>query len=204
VDRNQDRLASGKVDLSGDFLSHFSMPRRMTEMPLHLEPLEIQDKLQDYSSVLLVSCPVCPPVSLATDRNEPFMEFFKHGIKTAAFEDYLEDIRKRLASDGIRTGTFTSYLPCAATCLWTSGQRHRLLRRARGYDAALVFGCESARYTVEDTLRDTDCDVILAMELVGVTNAHLRFEFPLTIRLDNQARVQANERLARAAMRHAG
>lgn len=172
-------------------------------MPLHLEPLDIGDRLRNYSSVLLVSCPVCPPVSLATDKNQPFIEFFKHGIKTPAFEEHLANIRKRLEHDGIRTGTFTSYLPCAATCLWTGGQRHRLLRRARDYDAALVFGCESARYTVEDTLKDTDCDVILAMELVGVTNANLRFEFPLTVRLDSLARVHANEREERAGTRQA-
>lgn len=173
-------------------------------MPLHLEPLDIFDKLQDYESVLLVSCPICPPVSLATDKNQPFMEFFKHGIKTPAFEEHLETLRERLEQDGIKTGTFTSYLPCAATCLWTSGQRHRLLRHAGDYDAALVFGCESARYTVEDTLKDTDCDVILGMELVGVTNANLRIGFPLTISLENPSRVSANERVERAATRLAG
>lgn len=173
-------------------------------MPLHLEPLDIYDRLRDYKSVLLVSCPVCPPVSLATDSNQPFMEFFKHGIKTPAFEDHLEKLRTRLEQDGIQTGTFTSYLPCAATCLWTSGQRRRLLRRAAGYDAALVFGCESARYTVEDTLQGTDCDVILGMELVGVTNANLRIRFPLTIRLENPARVHASERVEPAETRLTG
>ena len=173
-------------------------------MPLHLEPLDIYDKLQEYASVLLVSCPICPPVSLATDKNMPFMEFFRHGIKTPAFEDHLDTLRARLEHDGIRTGVFTSYLPCAATCLWTSGQRHRLLRRASDYDAALVYGCESARYTVEDTLRDTDCDVILGMELVGVTNANLRFEFPLKVSLEKQTCVSANERTERAANTLAG
>lgn len=163
-------------------------------MPLHLEPLDIYDKLQRYSSVLLVSCPVCPPVSLATDKGAPFMEFFKHGIKTPAYEEFLGEVRERLEHDGIRTGVFTSYLPSAATCLWTAGQRKRLLRRANDFDAALVMGCESARLTVDDTLKDTNCDVHLAMQLVGVTNANLKFEFPLTVKLDNQARVHANER----------
>jgi len=162
-------------------------------MPLHLEPLDLYDKLQGYSSVLLVSCPVCPPVSLATDKEMPFMEFFKHGIKTPAYEEFLGEVRQHLERDGISTGVFTSYLPCAATCLWTAGQRKRLLKRAGEYDAAVVMGCESARYTVEQTLKGTDCDVFLAMQLVGVTNANLKFEFPLTVRLDNQARVHANE-----------
>lgn len=163
-------------------------------MPLHLEPLDLYGKLQSYSSVLLVSCPVCPPVSLATDRNMPFIEFFKHGIKSPAYEEFLGEVRERLEQDGIKTGVFTSYLPSAATCLWTAGQRNRLLKRAGEFDAALVMGCESARHTVEQTLKETDCDVLLAMQLVGVTNANLKFEFPLTVRLDNQARVHANER----------
>ena len=168
-------------------------------MPLHLEPLDLYDKLQRYSSVLLVSCPVCPPVSLATDKDMPFIEFFKHGIKTPAYEEFLGEVRERLEQDGVRTGVFTSYMPCAATCLWTAGQRNRLLKRAGEFDAALVMGCESARHTVKEALKDTNCKVHLAMQLVGVTNANLKFEFPLTIRLDNQARVHANERAERVS-----
>lgn len=162
-------------------------------MPFHLEPLDLYDELQQYSSVLLVSCPVCPPVSLATDRELPLMEFFRHGIKTPAYEQYLGEIRMRLEQAGIKTGVFTSYLPCAAACLWSTGQRNRLLKRAKEFDAALVMGCESAHYTVAQTLRDTDCEVLLGMRLVGITNANLTFRFPLTITLDNQARVHANE-----------
>ena len=167
-------------------------------MPLHLEPLDLSDKLQSYKSILIVSCPVCPPVSLASDNDAPLIEFFKHGIKTPAYEDYLRELRQSLERDGIDTGVFTSYLPCAVACLWTSGQRKRLLKRAAGYDAAMVMGCESMRVTVEQTLKDTDCDVFLAMELVGITNAKLKFGFPLTVRLDNMTRVSANERTAHA------
>ncbi len=167
-------------------------------MPLHLEPLELRDRLQNYKSVLIVSCPVCPPVSLAGDNDSPLIEFFKHGIKTPAFEKHIAEIRESLENDGIETGVFTSYLPCAAACLWTNGQRNRLLKRARGYDAALVMGCESARQTVEQTLKDTGCDVVLAMQLVGITNAKLKFQLPLTISLDDLSRVNANERAGHA------
>lgn len=162
-------------------------------MPLHLEPLDVSVELESYKSVLIVSCPVCPPVSLATDKGSPFIEFFKHGIKTGAYEDYIHEICESLEQRGKKTGVFTSYVPCAATCLWTKGQRNRLLKRAQNYDAALVMGCESARYTVEETLKNTNCDVILGMELVGITNASLNFEFPLTVKLENLARVSANE-----------
>ena len=167
-------------------------------MPLHLEPLDLSDRLRDDSSALIVTCPVCPPASLASDNDSPFIEFFKHGIKTPAYENFVADLRETLERRNIKTGVFTSYMPCPTTCLWTSGQRNRLLKRARDYDAVLVMGCESARYTVEEALKDADCDVILAMQLVGITNASLKFEFPFTVRLGNLARVNANERTAQA------
>jgi hypothetical protein len=128
------------------------------------------------------------------------MEFFKHGIKTGTYEDYVREIRESLGRHGVRTGVFTSYAPCAATCLWTKGQRNRLLKRAKGYDAALVMGCESARRTVEETLKSTDCEVVLAMKLVGITNASLKFELPFTVKLENVARVSANERVEDASI----
>lgn len=163
-------------------------------MPLHLEPQDVSAELDGFKSVLIVSCPICPPVSLATEKDSPLIEFFKHGIKTRAYEDHLLEIRQSLARRGIRTGVFTSYLPCPATCLWTEGQRNRLLKLAKDYEAALVMGCESARCTVEEALENTNCQVVLGMQLVGITNANLRFKFPFTVKLENLARVNAHER----------
>ena len=89
---------------------------------------------------------------------------------------------------------FTSYMPCPTTCFWTSGQRKRLLKRALDFDAVLVMGCESARCTVEQALAGTNCRVILAMQLAGITNAKLKIEFPLNVELDDFSRVAAKER----------
>lgn len=165
-------------------------------MPLHLEPLDIADGLQDHSSALIVTCPICPPASLASDSDSPLIDFFKRGIKTPAYEDFVSELTETLGQRGIRTGVFTSYLPSPIACGWTRGQRNRLLKRARGFDAVLVMGCESARHTVEQTLKDTDCKVILGMQLVGITNASLKFEFPFTLRLGDLACVDANQRAA--------
>jgi len=162
-------------------------------MPLHLKPLDMSSELEGYDSVLIVSCPICPPVSLATDKGSPLIELFKSGIKTRAYEDHIRDIRETLEQRGVKTSVFTSYVPTTAMCLWTTGQRNRLLKRAKGYQAAVVMGCESARVTVEEALKDTDCAVLLAMQLVGITNAKLKFEFPFTIKLEDLARVDANE-----------
>lgn len=167
-------------------------------MPLHLRSFDLSESLGSYRSVLLVSCPVCPPTSLASDNDSPLIEFFKHGIKTPAYENHLNEIRKSMEARGIRAGVFTSYLPCPTTCMWTSGQRNRLRKRAMHYDAALVMGCESAQRTVEEALEDTKCDVILGMRLVGLTNARLKFKFPLNIELDSPTRVNAHEHAGHA------
>ncbi|MDJ0750696.1 MAG: hypothetical protein QNJ11_14510 [Woeseiaceae bacterium] len=165
-------------------------------MPLHLEPLNISDELQEHSSALIVTCPICPPASLASDSDSPLIDFFKRGIKTPAYEDFIGELTRTLEQRGIKTGVFTSYLPSPIACGWTKGQRKRLLKRARNFDTVLVMGCESARYTVEETLKDTDCEVILAMRFVGITNASLTFEFPFTLRLGDLACVDANQQAA--------
>ncbi len=153
-------------------------------MPVHMEPRDVSADLEKFHSVLIVSCPVCPPMCLAMQHKSPFIEFFKRGIKTGAFEDYVQSIRKPLEQRGVRTGAFTMHVPTPMMCLWTKGQRSRLLKRARDYEAVVILGCDSAAYTAQETLKDTDCQVIQGMRMVGTTNATLRFRFPLTIDLD--------------------
>jgi len=160
-------------------------------MPLHLKPVDVSAELEGFSSALIVSCPVCPPVSLAVQKGTPLIEFFKRGLKTGAFEDHIEELRERLEKRGVRTGVFCTYTPLPTMCLWTEGQRRRLLKRAKDYEAVLVLGCETARYTVEQTLENTDCRVLQAMQTTGLTNATVKFQFPLTVSLDNVTRVDA-------------
>ena len=160
-------------------------------MPIHLEPQDVSAELSNYGSVLIVSCPVCPPMSVAMQQDSPFIDLFKTGLKTGAFEDYIQSLRKPLEKRGIRTGTFCAHIPTPMMCLWTRGQRSRLSRRARDFEAVVVLGCESATYTVQETLKNTACKVIQGMRVVGTTNATLTFRFPLRIDLDTH-RVLSN------------
>ena len=152
-------------------------------MPVHLEPLDVIANLEKYSSVLIVSCPVCPPMCVAMQRNAPFIEFFKTGLKTGAFEDLIQSIREPLEQHGIRTGAYSIHIPTPMMCLWTDWQRSRFLKRAKDYEAVLVLGCDSATYTVQQVLKDTECQVIPGMQMIGTTNATLKFRFPLTVDL---------------------
>jgi hypothetical protein len=153
-------------------------------MPVHLEPRDVSADLENFNSVLIVSCPVCPPMCLAMQQNSPFIEFFKRGLKTGAFEDYIQSIRKPLEQRGMPTGAYSIHTPTPMMCLWTKGQRRRLLKRARDYEAVLVLGCDSAAYTAQEALKNTTCQVIQGMRMIGTTNATLKVRFPMTIDLD--------------------
>ena len=150
-------------------------------MPVNLTPRDVSADLAGFSSVLIAACPVCPPMCLAMQRNEPFIEFFKHGTKTGAFEDYIRSIRNALSERGVRTGVFSIHIPTPMMCLWTKRQRARLLKRARDYEAVLVLACDSGTESVKDALQNTDCQVIQALDMDGVINATTSIHFPLTV-----------------------
>ena len=168
-------------------------------MPLHLKPLDVSGDVENVGSALIVSCPVCPPASLAIQRNSPFIEFFKRGLKTGAFEDHIKELRQPLEQRGIRTDVFSIYAPVPTMCLWTRGQRKRLLKRAKDFDAVLVLGCDSATYSVRQALKDTECQIIQAMQMTGITNATVKLQFPLTVNLEETARVGEREETGKEA-----
>lgn len=153
-------------------------------MPLFLEPRDVLADLEDFDSVLIVSCPICPPMSLAMQKHQPFIEFFKHGIKTQAFEDYVRSIQEPLEKRGVRTDAYTIRAPSPLMCLWTAGQRRRLVKRAQGYAAVLVLGCNSATSTVEEALKDSDCQVVQGMRMKALANATMKFRFPMKVDFD--------------------
>lgn len=150
-------------------------------MPVSLEPLDVEAECEAFNSVLIVSCPVCPPMSLAMRTGTPFIEPLKRGLKTRAFEDHINAIREPLERRGVRTGVYSAYMPCPTMCLWTKGQRRRFQKRAMDYEAVLVLGCDSATQTARETLKESDCQVIQGMQGIGIANATMRFRFPMTV-----------------------
>ncbi len=158
-------------------------------MPLTLVSRDASGELEGIQSALVLSCPVCPQVSLAMERRSPLIELFKTGLKTRAFEDYVLEIRESLEQRGIRTRAFSMVAPLPTMCLWTRGQRARLRRRARGYEAVLVLGCESSVRTAEKALEGMSCKVVSGMRVVGITNAAVTYRFPMTLELEDADRV---------------
>ena len=125
LQRNSWHAPCSATNLSGDPAA--KGPLNITEervMPLSLVTRDVSADLEKVRSVLIVSCPVCPPVSLAVQKNSPLIEFFKSGVKTRAFEDYIKAIREPLEQRGVRTGVLSMYTPFPPMCLWTEGQRN--------------------------------------------------------------------------------
>ena len=171
-------------------------------MPINLELTDVSGALEDVRSVLIVLCPVCPQFSLAMREDTPWLEVFKTGLKTGALEDHINEILDPLRRRGVRTGVFTMRLPLPMMCLWTKGQRKRLLKRARDYEAVVVLGCDSAAFTAVQVLKGTDCRVIQAMRMVGITNATITHRFPLRFELQEATRVQIGQVGAQSHERH--
>ena len=163
-------------------------------MPVNLTPKDVSAELAEFNSVLIASCPVCPPMCVAMQNDAPFIEFFKHGIKTEAFEAYIQSIRDSLTKRGVRTGVFSIHTPTPMMCLWTERQRSRFLNRARDFEAVLVLGCDSGTVSAKDALKDTDCRVVQALDMNGVVNATTTIRFPFVISM--KPNVESSDQMA--------
>lgn len=162
-------------------------------MPINLEPTDISSDLENVQSVLIILCPVCPQFSLAMQMDSPWIELLTSGLKTRALEDHIKKIRDPLEKRGLRTGVFTTRLPLPTMCLWTKGQRQRLLKSAKDYEAVVVLGCDSAAFTAQQVLKNTGCKVIPGMRMAGITNATVAHRFPLIFELKETTRVKINQ-----------
>ena len=153
-------------------------------MPVYLGTLNIYAELSRFKSVLIVPCRICPAISLAIHNRKPYIEFFRRFLRTGVFYEHIRSIRIHLEEEGIRTGVFESNFPIPMVCMWSAGQRKRLLKSSGQYEAVAVLGCDSAAYTVKESLKSTGCKIIQAMRVAGIVSATPRFHFPLNISLE--------------------
>lgn len=154
-------------------------------MPFYLKDRDISSDLAAVHSVLIVPCRFCPAASLAVRERKPYIELLRKFLRTPSYEAYVQLLRSRLESAGIRTSVFDSKLPHQfIVCMWTSGRREDLARQALGYDAAIVLGCDAAVEAVRSCLRPSECRVIPGMEVEGIMNVIPRLQFPFNISLE--------------------
>jgi len=155
-------------------------------MPIHFNDKDVLSEIAGLSSALIVPCNICPAVTVAAREGRPFIQFFKSFLKSAPFEQYIKALQSRLREKGVNTRVFRSNLVHQwFMCMWTVGQRKKLQKHAKSYDAVIVLGCDSATATVCNLVNSTETRVIEGMEIAGIMNAKLRFRLPCDISFES-------------------
>ena len=157
-------------------------------MPMYLKEVDVIPEVAKFQSALIVLCRFCPAASLAMRNNKPYIEFFHRFLNTESCEQHINNMQSRLEKEGLKTNVFKGNLfPMPLNfiiCFWTSGQREKLLKHARQYEAVVVMGCEAAYESVCDILKSADCKIFLGMESEGVLEAIPKFRLPFNISLE--------------------
>jgi hypothetical protein len=153
---------------------------------MHLQDLDVVSEAKGLSSALIVPCNMCPAVTVAIDRDQPFLKLFKSWLKSAPFERYIQALQSRLAQEGVKTKVFKNPLYHQwFMCMWTDRRRKKLEKESKRYDAVIVLGCDTANETVREAVASTGVKVIEGMAFAGLTNARLSFRLPGVIGFKN-------------------
>ena len=153
-------------------------------MPFYLKESNIVSKVAGLQSVLIVPCGFCPAASLAVREKKPYIELFRKLLRTEAYDSFIQALRRRLEEKGIKTDVFKIRLPHHfVACMWTSGRRGKLAKRAAEFDGVVVLGCDAMVENVSDHVRSDDCRVIQGMEAEGIMNVVPAVSFPFNISL---------------------
>ena len=155
-------------------------------MPIYLNILDLDGKLERQSSALIVPCYMCPAVTIAVRDKKPFLQLYNHLFKSPPFDQYLKSLQCCLKDNGVSSVVFKSnFIHQWFLCLWTSGRRKKLMRQLHAYDYLIVIGCDSATETVRDLIKTDDCKVIQGMVVMGFMNAKMRFHLPCNISFED-------------------
>lgn len=150
-------------------------------MPIYLKEVDVVAEVSKYKSALFVLCRFCPAASLAVRNHKPFISFFRSLLKTEPYEALVESMQSRLKEKGLETDVFKGNLLNYLICLWTSGWRKKLIKRAGQFEAVVVMGCESAYESIQEILQGTNCEIFQGMESEGVLNAIPKVHLPFNI-----------------------
>lgn len=156
-------------------------------MPFYLKESDTLRQVAGLESVLIVPCRFCPAASLAVKENKPYIEPLRRLLRTEAYESFIQDLKRRLEEEGIRTAVFESkLLHQFVACMWTAERRRELAKRATEFEGVVVLGCEAMGETVKASLRSTGCRVVQGMEIEGLMNVLPTVSFPFTLSLGLQ------------------
>jgi hypothetical protein len=154
-------------------------------MPFALSPISINNQFDEFSSVLIVPCNICPRMCISVIEKQPYMDILAEYRRNNFFLKYLNSLKTHLKQKGIRTQIFRTSILTPAMCLWSLQLRKRLSAELDKYDAVAVIGCESAVSTVAGAvLSQNKCRIIQMMRTEGIANFIQTISLPFTIRLE--------------------
>jgi len=158
-------------------------------MPFNLKESDVLPQVAGLRSVLIVPCRFCPAASLAVRESKPYIELFRRGLRTEAYESFIKALKRRLEDEGIKTAVFDSMLPHHfVACMWTSRRRRALAKRAASFEGVVVLGCDATVETVREATKSTDCRVIQGMAIEGgIMNVRPTVSLPCNISLELQS-----------------
>lgn len=153
-------------------------------MPVYLKDVSEFPQLEGVGSALIIPCRFCPAASMAVRRDEPYFQFLRGFLKTAAYEELITSMKSTMEQMGIRTDVFRSnWLHQFVLCMWTKRRRKHLARVAAGYEALVVLGCEAAVDTVHDSVDTEKSKVYMGMRSEGIMSVLPRVSLPANLSL---------------------
>jgi hypothetical protein len=153
-------------------------------MPFCLKDRDISADIAGLDSVLIVPCRFCPAANLAVRERKPYIKLFRKLLRTPSYESYIEALRSRLQSAGVRAAVFDSRWPHQfVACMWTHGRRRQLAREAVRYEGVIVLGCDAAVETARSCL-PAGCRLIPGMEVEGIMTVIPTVSFPFNVSLE--------------------
>lgn len=151
-------------------------------MPILLEDRDISSEFVGVSSALVIPCRFCPAANLALRESSPYIQPFRHLMRTSSYHSYIGRLQERLERSGIKTDILDSRLPNQfILCMWTSRRRAELAKRSASYDAVIVLGCEAAVDTARSAVNCENVRVVSGMETRGIMNVVPALKRPFDI-----------------------
>ena len=164
-------------------------------MPFYLKEKNIVPQTAGLQSVLIVPCGFCPAASLSVREKKPYIELFRKLLRTEVYDSFIKVLRRRLEEKGIKTHEFEIRLPHHfVACMWTSGRRKKLAKRAADFEGVVVLGCDAMVENVRNHIRSDDCRVIQGMEAEGIMNVIPEVSLPFNISLVVQGITSVKEK----------
>ena len=149
-----------------------------------MEPAPIDSSMYLSESVLFVICEVCPKMCMSVKQNRPYISLRGMFGKKDFFDEYIADLRNSFNDQGLRTGVFRNKKLNSMMCLWPQKQRDMLAEYSKKFQAIAVIGCQSAVFTVKDSVKSRDIKIYPMMRAEGIANFKSKMEFPALFKLE--------------------